>query len=162
MNLFSKNIRANGKPASRQNNIYTSNPTGRFFSPFNLVIDDMQKLILINFEKDPDEHYNILEFQQASTKNDKNCFLVIAYRKDGAADIYHQVDYPFCSQASVLNDVSFFISPLENAKFEVKADRLEVYFSFQDKMGREITVKVNESERDKIRKEKQEIQKSKG
>jgi len=149
MNLFSKNTGTNMNFTPHQNNIYASNPSGKFFSPFNLIIDDMERLILVNFEKDPDEHYNILEFQQACDKNEKRSFLVIAYRNDGAADVYHQADYPFASQASILNDVKFFVSPLENAKFEIKPDSLEVYFSFQDKMGREIKVKVNELRREK-------------
>ncbi len=38
--------------------IYNRKSDGILYSPFNLSIDDMKKLILINFEKDPDELYN--------------------------------------------------------------------------------------------------------
>jgi len=46
-------------------NIYSRNSDGSFFSPFSMSIDDMEHLILINFEKDPDKYYNTFELQKA-------------------------------------------------------------------------------------------------
>jgi hypothetical protein len=134
-----------------KNNTYSKKSDGCFYSPFRITIDDMEHLILVNFEKDPDEFYNTFELQTARDKNGRKRFLVIAYRKDGSTDVYYQPGYPFASQAGILNDSEFIESPLEDAKFEVIADRLEVFFSFTDKKGRRITAKVQE---DKIRKKK--------
>jgi hypothetical protein len=131
----------------KQKHIYSKKSNGLFISPFSLSIDDMEHLILINFEKDPDEFYNILELQQARDKNGKRSYLIIAYRTDGSTDVYHQFSFPFGSQSSILNDVSFFERPLENAKFEISADQLDVFFEFEDKTHREIKVKVKESNR---------------
>ncbi len=128
-----------------KNDIYSKRSNGSFFSPFSLSIDDMEQLILINFEKNPDEFYNVFELQQARDKKGKERFLVIAYRKEGAADVYHQTSYPFASQAGILNETTFIESPLEDTKFMVTADCLDVFFAFQDKFGREVKVKVNES-----------------
>jgi hypothetical protein len=129
--------------------IYSKPSNGTFFSPFNFCVDPMEYLILVNFEKDPDELYKNFEFQQASDKNGNKYLLAIAYRNDGATDVYHQADYPFASQGSVLNNVNFFERPMENAKFEINADSLYIYFVFEDNIGREIKVMVNESNRQK-------------
>lgn len=131
----------------KKTDVYVKESDGIFFSPFNLSIDDMEQSILVNFEKDPDEFYNIFELQQARDKNGEKRFLVIAYRKDGSTDVYHQHGFPFGSQASILNDVSFFVRPMENAKFEVSPDNLEVFFAFEDKTHRKIIVKVKETNR---------------
>lgn len=133
----------------RGNNIYSKRSDGSFFSPFSLSIDDMEQLIVISFEKNPDKFYNVLELQQARDKSGEKRFLVIAYRKDGAADVYHQTAFPFASQASILNDVTFIEKPLEGTKFEVSANYLTVYFAFKDKFGRDVEVKVNESKAQK-------------
>lgn len=125
--------------------IYSEPSTGSIISPFSFTIDPMEHLILVNFEKDPDEYYNTFEFQKACDKNGEKRLLAIAYRTDGATDIYYQPGFPFGSQDSVLNGASFFERPLEGAKFEVTADNIEVYFVFEDKMGREIKVSVKES-----------------
>jgi len=132
-----------------RSDIYSKMSDGIFFSPFSLSIDDMEHLILINFEKDPDEFYNTFELQQARDINGERSYLVIAYRKDGSTDVYHQSSFPFGSQSSILNDVNFYVRPIENAKFEVTADHLEVHFAFEDKTHREIKVTVKETNRHK-------------
>ena len=129
--------------------IYSKPSNGTVFSPFVFNIDSMESLILVNFEKDPDEVYNILEFQKACEKNGQKRLLAIAYRKDGATDIYYQPGFPFGSQESVLNNAVFFERALEDAKFEVDEDFMEVYFVFEDKTGREIKVRVTEDKREK-------------
>lgn len=149
MNLKTKVFRKGNRGIVKNTGIYSKPSNGTVFSPFSFNIDPMEHLILINFEKDPDKIYNILEFQQACDKNGKKRLLAIAYRNDGATDVYHQAGFPFGSQDSVLNNASFFERPMENAKFEVNADLMEVSFAFEDKMGREINVQVNESNRQK-------------
>jgi hypothetical protein len=128
-----------------KNEVYSGSSDGSFYSPFTLTIDEMEHLILINFEKDPDEYYNTFEMQQARDKTGRERLLVIAYRNDGGADVYHQPGYPLASQDSLLNDVNFTVCPLEEAKFKVDADRLDVFFAFTDKYGRNVNVKVNEN-----------------
>lgn len=132
-----------------EKSIYSKPSDGSFFSPFGFSIDSMEQLILVNFEKDPDELYHTFEMQRACDESGRKSFLVIAYRTDGAVDIYHQPAFSFGSQTSILNDVTLFERPMEDATFEVDAHRLEVYFSFADKTGRPVTVRVTESNRAK-------------
>lgn len=125
--------------------IYSRSSDGSFYSPFSLSVDDMEHLILVNFEKDPDEFYHTFELQQARDEDGRRFLLVIAYRVDGGADVYHQPGYPFASQASLLNDPGFIACPLKGARFEVNADRLDAFFAFKDKFDREIEVEVVEN-----------------
>ncbi|MFO7621845.1 MAG: hypothetical protein R6W81_11375 [Bacteroidales bacterium] len=131
--------------------IYFKSSNGNFYPPFSLTVDEMEHLILINFEKDPDKYYNTFELQQACDKTGRKRLLVIAYRNDGGADVYHQSGYPLASQGSLLNDVNFTVSPLEGAKFEVDAERLDVFFTFKDRYGREIEVKAAENRKPRKR-----------
>lgn len=125
--------------------IYSRSSDGRFYSPFSLSIDDMEHLILINFEKDPDKYYNTFELQRARDNTGSKRLLVIAYLNEGGADVYHQPGYPLASQETLLNDVKFTVCPLEGARFEVDDERLDVFFAFTDRYGRKIEVSVNEN-----------------
>lgn len=149
MNSTTNIIRRHKWQVINNSDIYSKPSIGTVYSPFGFDIDPMEKLILVNFEKDPDEFYNILEFQQSRDNKGIKHILVIAYRKDGSTDVYHQAGFPFGSQDSVLNNASFFERSLDNAKFNVNSDLMEVYFLFEDKMGREIKVIVNERKREK-------------
>lgn len=125
--------------------IYSKKTNGIFYSPFNFCIDKMEHLILINFEKDSDSYYNVFELQKAYDENNKSRLLLIGYQKDGSVDIYYQDYYPFGSQRNILNNVNLFIRTLENAKFEISSDNLEVFFALEDKYGRQIKVEVSET-----------------
>lgn len=124
---------------------YSKNSDGSFYPIFSLSVDDMEHLILINFEKNPDKYYNTFELQQASDKTGRKWLLVIAYRNDGGADVYHQSGYPLASQGNLLNDAKFTISSLEGAKFEVNDERMDVFFAFKDRYDRDIKVKATEN-----------------
>lgn len=129
--------------------IYAIPSQGCFYSPFNTSVGRMSHLLLINFEKDPDELYNIFELQEAIDDNGRNAFLVMAYCIDGTIDIYHQPSYPVCSEmtAESLECVTCFERPLADAKFAASTDYLVAGFSFEDKKGRKISVEVRESKR---------------
>jgi hypothetical protein len=130
-------------------NIYSKPSEGIFYSPFSISFDSMEKLILINFEKDPDELYNVFELQMARDKDAAKKFLVIAYRNDGNSDVYHQPGFPFASQADILNGPDFIERQLENVKFEINDKELDVFFAFTDKTGRKIQVSVIEDRKPK-------------
>jgi hypothetical protein len=123
-----------------------------FYSPFDLSVDRMSQLILINFESDLDVHYNVFELQQAYNEDSGGRLVcLVAYRKDGGSDIYFQKDYPLASQSSILNEVSFFETDFEYVKFDFDNDTLDVGFIFEDRYGRKIEVSINEHNRAKKR-----------
>ncbi len=116
------------------------------YSPFSLSIVPMQKLLLINFEKDPDEIYHGLEPQWFDDSASGRGLRVIAWRKDGYIDVYQQPELPkdddFNVAAKGLADL--IIHPMPGAFFYVSEKGVDVSFAFTDKTGRDIEVKIVE------------------
>ena len=57
---------------------------------FAIDIDPMERLLLINFEKDPDPVYIGFEPQVFDDDINGKGHLVIGWRADGRVDVYHQ------------------------------------------------------------------------
>ena len=116
------------------------------FSPFNLDIVPMERLFLINFEKDPDELYHGFEPQWFDDPDYGSGLRVIAWRKDGFIDVYQQpgltTDEDFSLAAKGLGDL--IVHPMTGSYFKVSAQGVDVSFAFSDKTGREIDVKITE------------------
>ncbi len=128
--------------------VYDTPSKGRFYSPFNLNIDPMKRLLLINFEKDPDIIYRGFEPQVFDDAVNGTGLLVIAYRNDGQVDVYHQpslrlVHKNFDIVEQGLADM--IERPLEDAHFEVTPHGVDLAFSFKDKQGRPIEVRIEEN-----------------
>src|SRR5690554_3436918 len=61
----------------------------KFHNPFDIHIDPMERLLLINFEKDPDTVYIGFEPQVFNDSINGKGHLVIGWRVDGKVDVYH-------------------------------------------------------------------------
>ena len=61
-----------------------------FFNPFHIAIDPMERLLLVNFEKDPDSLYIGFEPQVFDDHINGKGHLVIGWRIDGKVDVYHE------------------------------------------------------------------------
>lgn len=116
------------------------------FSPFSFKIIPMQKLFLINFEKDPDKLYLGLEPQWFDDPDYGRGLRVVAWRNDGYIDVYQQPDLikdeDFSLAAKGLGDL--IICPMADAYFTISDKGIDVSFAFTDKTGREIEVKITE------------------
>jgi len=116
------------------------------YLPFSFEITPMQKLFLINFEKDPDKIYMALEPQWFNDPASGRGLRVIAWRNDGYVDVYQQPELPkdddFSVTAKGLADL--IIEPMPGAYFHVSEKGIDVSFAFTDKTGREIDVKIVE------------------
>ncbi len=112
------------------------------YSPFSFSIDPMQKLFLINFEKDPDQIYHGLEPQWFDDPVSGRGLRVIAWRKDGYVDVYQQPELPkdddFNVAAKGLADL--IIHPMSGAYFRVSEKGVDVNFAFTDKVNRALKV----------------------
>ena len=58
--------------------------------PFHIDIDPMKRLLLVNFEKDPDTTYVGFEPQVFDDPVNGRGHLVIGWRQDSRVDVYHQ------------------------------------------------------------------------
>ncbi len=116
------------------------------YSPFSLDIVPMQKLFLINFEKDPDEIYHGLEPQLFDDPSSGRGLRIIAWRKDGYVDVYQQPELPKEDDFNVASKglANLIIDPMPGAYFHVSEKGVDVSFAFTDKTGREIDVRIVE------------------
>jgi len=82
--------------------IYDHLPKNLFLSPFNLVFDTIDRLLVVNFEDDP--IYFRIELQ-IFHKNDKDYPLVIMYRKDDLKDIYYTNESVIKDREKIISDL---------------------------------------------------------
>ncbi|TVR21018.1 MAG: rhomboid family intramembrane serine protease [Anaerolineaceae bacterium] len=127
--------------------IYKAQDAGHFFSPFNLKCDPMERLLLINFENDPDTVYVGFEPQMFDDPI-KGCgLLVIAWRHDGMIDVYHQ---PTLNLKREEYDIvgkglcDFIIHPFDGGHFAINERGVDLSLTFEDKTGRPITLYIHE------------------
>ena len=127
--------------------IYQPSTSGAFYSPFNLRLDYMKRLLLINIQRDPDSVYLGFEPQVFDDPVNGHGLIVIAWRLDGRVDVYHQptvtlkpANYEFVGKG--LADL--IERPFSNAHYEVGAHGVNLQVAFEDKLGRSIALHVVE------------------
>ncbi len=125
-------------------------PSGMIHSPFGIRIDPMQRLLLINFEKDPDEVYLGLEPQWFDDAVNGTGCRIVAWRRDGYVDVYQQ---PGLTNTGNRFDVAgkgladLLVRPMDGLRYQISPDGVEIRFDLEDKLGRRIEVEIRESGR---------------
>ena len=125
----------------------TKNKT-TIYSPFSFSIDPMERLLLVNFEKDPDKIYIGFEPQVFNDTINGKGMLVIAWRTDGRVDVYHQ---PALSLDPDKYDIAgkglanMVERPMNDSFFEVLERGVQCFVQFKDLENRMITVGINEN-----------------
>ncbi|WP_027338910.1 hypothetical protein [Halonatronum saccharophilum] len=134
MFIFSAKVKAG-------QSIYDKEPSGVIFSPFNLEFSSMDKLLLINFEEGSDQIYSGLEPQIIDGK-----LRIIAWRNDGFVDVYQQPSMLSVDNLDVAGKglANFLERDMEDFKFEINSKGVDLYFSFEDKKGREVEARIKE------------------
>jgi len=126
--------------------IYDRPPRNMILSPFNLIFDTIDRLLIVNFEQDP--IYYSIELQ-IFHKVDKEYPLVIMYRKDNMKDIYYTNEIAIKNRkkmvAELRTNVSF--NQLEDIeyKFQFNEMGLDAYLLLKDKLENEIEFKIKEN-----------------
>jgi hypothetical protein len=118
-------------------------------SPFHLVSDPMEALLLFNFEADPDRIYVGLEPQAFDDPVHGRGLLVIGWRVDGTVDVFHDPElrldpamYGIAGGGlNVMVERSFADAVLELGPLGARVD-----FRFDDLEGRSIRLLVHETD----------------
>ena len=118
-----------------------------FLIPFNIDIDPIQRLILINIEKDPDDHYIGFEPQVFDDDINGSGHLVIAWRKDKKIDVYHQNTLKinpnkYSIAGNGLEDK--VTTEFNNNEFIIDDNFVQLKYEFTDKYHRKIYLEVRE------------------
>ncbi|WP_245889442.1 hypothetical protein [Cecembia rubra] len=118
------------------------------YLPFSLHVDPMEKLLLVNFEKDPDRVYIGFEPQYFKDPENGEGLLVIAWRKDMHIDVYHESTlFPDPSKFDIAGKGLGCMQVVEfqKKKFEIFDNGVSVDIAFTDKFQRKIQVLISES-----------------
>jgi hypothetical protein len=123
-----------------------------FYNPFSIQVDPMERLLLINFEKDPDSIYIGFEPQVFDDSINGTGHLIIGWRTDGKVDVYHQPTLQpdpgkFNIAGGGLNEL--IETPLEGGYFEVREEGVLAEYTFRDMYQREIFLSIKESNKRK-------------
>ncbi|MFO7662581.1 MAG: hypothetical protein R6X18_08295 [Chloroflexota bacterium] len=126
---------------------YPTAGDGAFYTPFNLTLDPMERLLLINFNKDPDRLYTAFEPQYFDDDKRGRGLIVIAYLENEQFDIYHQ-------PGLVLNRADYNIvgkglrelveRPFTDARFDIGPHGIDLDIQFDDFAGRPVELLIRE------------------
>jgi len=126
---------------------------GRYIiQPFRIDVAPMERLLLINFEEDPDSVYIGFEPQVFDDTVNGRGHLVIGWRRDGYVDVYHQATL---SPDPETYDITgkglnrMIDAEFASAAFEVTATGVQASYRFSDIHGRVIQLEVAESNKRK-------------
>ena len=122
--------------------------TSWFLSPFSIHIEPMERLLLINFEKDPDTTYLGFEPQVFDDEMHGKGHLIIAWRLDGKVDVYYQPSLTLSPEnyniaGKGLNKMTE--NHFEKAHFEVGEKGIQANYLFHDMEGRKVVIEIFES-----------------
>jgi len=115
--------------------------------PFEIHIDPMERLLLINIENDPDDVYVGFEPQVFDDSINGTGHLVIGWRSDGMVDVFHQ-------PGLTLNPEEYDIAgkglahmverEMSGCFYYVDEAGVHAYYSFEDVNGRLVELRVHE------------------
>lgn len=121
-------------------------------NPFVIDVSPMERLLLVNFEKDPDALYIGFEPQVFNDSLHGKGHLVIAWRQDGKVDIYHE---PGLRLAKESYDIvgkgleNLMEREFVSALYEVEDSGVQANYQFEDISGRRICITISEKNQKK-------------
>lgn len=133
--------------SNTQNSIAVSNFTKILF-PFSIEIDPMEKLLLINFEKDPDSTYVAFEPQVFNDEINGKGHLVIGWRMDKKIDVYYEKSLNLdSSKYSIAGAGLNRMIPVDMdiASYEVNDFGVQAHYNFKDISGRNVEIVIKEN-----------------
>lgn len=125
----------------------------RTILPFGVKYTPMEKLALINFEKEPDSVYKGFELQYLNSDEIGLGYRILAYRNDEYVDMYDDFSLKFnpdeeCNVAGKgLNE--HIQTNIENTIFEKVNGCVQISFDFKDLESRKIHVFIKEQTKKK-------------
>jgi hypothetical protein len=134
-------------PINHPASLYEKKSEGRFSLPFNLKVDPMRRMLLIDFTRDPDPLYQNFEIQVFDDDVHGKGMLVLAAQRDNKIDVYHQpgldlsgTDYDIVGKG--LDEM--LERAMEEASYEINPDGVDLRVSFDDKLGRRVRIHICE------------------
>lgn len=124
----------------------------RLHIPFTIDVDPMERLLLINFERDPDSLYVGFEPQVFDDEINGKGHIVIGWRVDGKIDVYHQ---PGLNLDRGKYDIAgkglenMVETVMEKGEFYVSASGVNASYEFKDIENRTVSIAITEKNKKK-------------
>lgn len=119
----------------------------QIMNPFQIDIEPMERLLLINIENDPDSLYTGFEPQVFKDEKTGMGMLVIAWRVDGKVDLYHQPSLsldPAGYDIAGLGLENMMSREMPDSFFEINEKGAQASVTFEDIEGRLIELQLTE------------------
>jgi len=116
-------------------------------NPFIIDVEPMDRLLLVNFEKDPDSVYIGFEPQVFNDSLHGKGHLIIAWRGDGKVDVYHESSLTLKKENYdiVGNGLENMIpTDFSNAFYEINDTGVKANYQFDDFYNRRIKIIITE------------------
>jgi len=151
--ILSKYVFINTKTSVVNHNRYLGNHTnpagiygqpgsGKFYSPLNARVAELDKLLLVNMKDDPE--YDGIELQTFDDARGQAA-RVLLYHHTGPADDYYS-DAAFINEGEAIHT---FVVPDMRYSFEVSTSGLNASLEMKDKNGKSIEFVLKEDEHTK-------------
>lgn len=127
--------------------IYQPGENNQILNPFSFHIDPMERLLLVNIEKDPDSVYKGFEPQYFDDEVHGKGLLVIGWRNDLRVDVYYETGlklnpdtYDIAGKGlNKMHETRF-----TSAEFEVLDHGIRADIVFEDNLGRIVEIRILE------------------
>jgi hypothetical protein len=119
----------------------------QIINPFHIAIDPMERLLLVNFEQDPDTTYVGFEPQVFDDPINGTGHLVIGWRQDGLVDVFHQPG--LCLNAAKYDIAGKGLAHMvkreqSGATYEVNDFGVQAHYELEDIHNRTVVIHINE------------------
>lgn len=124
--------------------------TESVINPFWIAVDPLARLLLVNFERDPDATYVGFEPQVIDDPTAGRGHLVIGWRRDGRVDVFHQ---PGLHLDAATYDIAgngpahIVERPFTPAAYEVNERGVQAHYEFTDIEDRRVSIRIAEHSR---------------
>ncbi len=129
-----------------EKSMYYKRSEGVLYCPVSFKLEEIERLLLIGIEKEPDEIYVGFEAQYFNDGSHGKGLRLLAARKDGYVDVYQQPSLYESKSLDVagkgLGDLA--VREMTGFQFEIDENGASLEIEFVDKLERSIHIKIKE------------------
>jgi len=116
--------------------------------PFHIAVEPLERLLLVNFENDPDDVYKGFEPQVFDDEKHGCGHLVIGWRIDGRVDVYHERSVrPDPATFGITGGglAAMIPTDFESARFSIEDQGADAKYAFKDQLRRPVIIRIKET-----------------
>lgn len=126
---------------------FSGTPASVLVNPFHLHVDPMERLLLVNLERDPDAVYTGFEPQAFDDEVHGTGLIVIGWRHDGRVDVFHQPQVRLDPDTYDIAGDGLHLMlerAMTDSHFSIGPSGVDADIHFEDAEGRTVELRVEE------------------